>query len=47
MKFSLDSFSDIDCPSEFIARDAEEEEEEVIVAISRLDVLWRTGSGTM
>jgi hypothetical protein len=46
MKFSLDSFSDTDCPSEFIARDAEEEEE-VIVTISRLDVLWRTGSGTM
>jgi hypothetical protein len=45
MKFSLDSFFDTDCPSEFIARDAEEEE--VIVAISRLDVLWRTGSGTM
>jgi hypothetical protein len=38
MKFSLDSFSDTDCPREFIAGDAEEEEEEPVVAISRLDV---------
>jgi hypothetical protein len=45
MKFSLDSFSDTDFPSEFITGDAEEEE--LVVAISRLDMFWRTGSGTM
>jgi hypothetical protein len=39
MKFSLDSFSDTDCPREFITGDAEEGEEPV-AAISRLDVFF-------
>jgi hypothetical protein len=37
MKFSLDNFSDTDCPREFITGDAEKGEEPV-AAISRLDV---------
>jgi hypothetical protein len=44
MKFSLDSFLEAYCQSEFIV---DEVEEEPGVTMSRSDVFWRTDSDTM